>query len=306
MLEKIILASIVRNNEFDPNICLLVSSLRKFGGKLSEIPIWVFVPNSTNNIHEGLKIYLELLNVKFFVYNITSEESEFPLADLVLAASEAENLAIGKTNILVWLDANTLICNEPKEFLIENSIKLGYRPVHHTLIGSLYNEPLDSFWSLIYNKCQVDVNKIFPMKTHVDGRILRPYFNAGCLVVQPIAGLFKVWKEIFHQFYQDSDIEQFYHKKPVFKIFIHQVLLSCAILTFLEQNDLKELPFEYNFPLHLYAETNEEIQPKSFEKLVTARFEDINDPKWLEKIPLNTSLKYWLHNQLDIFKRMKK
>ena len=70
-------------------------------------------------------------------------------------------------------------------------------------------------------------------------KILGPYFNAGCLIVQLSTGLFKVWKEFPLQIYQDPIIKEIYNKKAIYRVFIYQVLLSCAILTFLEKNDLQ-------------------------------------------------------------------
>ena len=76
-------------------------------------------------------------------------------------------------------------CKSLGELLLSPDEALGYRPVDHTMIGSPFDEPLDPFWSLIYEHCSVPAERVFPMTASGDHRVLRPYFNAGMQVVDP-------------------------------------------------------------------------------------------------------------------------
>ncbi len=111
------------------------------------------------------------------------------------AAARAEADALGQTDVLAWLSPNTLVLGEPGDFLLGSGVTFGFRPVHHTLIGSRFDEPLDPFWSLIYELCGVPDGRVFPMETHVDGATIRPYFNSGVLVSRPGRGLMKAWRD---------------------------------------------------------------------------------------------------------------
>ncbi|MHA2358580.1 MAG: hypothetical protein ACXABK_07430, partial [Candidatus Heimdallarchaeaceae archaeon] len=181
--KKLIFAFV--SSSLSPEAFIHAESIRKFGGKLANSPIWILVPKKLEEIPIEKKDRLDNLNVEVISFEANQDILDFPLAVEPLAASTVERMAENKTEVLAFLGLNSIILNEPKLFILEEGINLRYRPVHHTLIGSIYEEELDSFWKIIYDKCQVPKDKIFPMKTHVDGNTIKPYFNAGCLIVRP-------------------------------------------------------------------------------------------------------------------------
>jgi len=253
-MEQVIFAWILESDGLDPRTPLLIKSIRKFAGIFSASPIWVLVPNSENELSDEQKDQLLSLDVQLIPFSVDPEVLKFPFAGYVLATATAESLALEKTEFLVWLNSDTLVINEPTCFLLDDDKNLGYRPVHHTLVGSIYGEPIDPFWELIYHKCSVSEGKIFPMKTHVDHNTLRPYFNAGCLIVRPPKGLFQSWWKSFKELYRDPSFERFYETNRLYTIFIHQAVLAGVILSSMdpqEPQELQELPFNYNYPLHL-------------------------------------------------------
>jgi len=288
-------------NGSEPEIPILVASIRKFAGKYSTNPIWILIPNSIDKLSEKLKTQLEAMEVEIIPFEANPKDLQFPFVMDALAAAKAERLAQEKGKILAWLDINTLIIKEPKHFLLEDEINLGYRPVHHTLIGSVYDEEVDSFWELIYEKCNVAKEKIFPMKTHVDGKILRPYVNSGFLIVRPERGLLQKWANCYLELYKDPEFDQFFTKDNLYTIFIHQAVLSAVIMSYLEKEEMKELPFSYNYPIHLYPESESEYQPENISDLRTARYylDKLQRPNWRKQIPIREPLKSWLINQLD-------
>jgi len=277
-------------------VLLFAASIRTFAGTLSDSPIWVLVPKSENEISEQTKKQLVSLEVKVTPFEIDPDVSKFPFAGNVLAAATAESLAKENTTFLAWMGLDTLIIDEPTLFLLGEDKTAGYRPVHHTLIGSIYEEPPDPFWELIYQKCHVTEDKIFPMKTHVDHNTLRPYFNAGHLIVRPEKGLFQTWWDYFKKLYHDPCFEEYYEKNELYTIFIHQAVLTGVILSTTERQELQELPFTYNYPLHLYYESPRDMRPQNVNDLVTVRYEE---PKVFEKIPFCDPLKSWLTDQVN-------
>jgi flavin reductase (DIM6/NTAB) family NADH-FMN oxidoreductase RutF len=281
----------------DPKDLILAASIREFGESLSNYPIWVLVPKSKENINNEMKNSFLSLNVDLIPIS-TKDEPKFPFITYVLAAANAESLAKEKTKLLAWLGSNTIIFNEPKHFLLDNDKLLGYRPVHHTNIGSFYDEPLDPFWELVYQKCNISGEQIFPMKTHVDHNKLRPYFNAGCLIIRPEKELFQSWWNSYNVLYNKPYFKEYYDKNYLYAIFIHQAVLSGIILSNLERNELYELPFEYNYPLNLYYNCPFVYQVKDVNNLITVRYEDLGE---LEKIPIQDPLKSWLTNQINKF-----
>ncbi|MFX0022490.1 MAG: flavin reductase family protein [Candidatus Hermodarchaeota archaeon] len=281
----------------DPKDLILAASIREFGRSLSDYPIWVLVPKSKENSNSEIKDLFLSLNVELIPFSI-EDEPKFPFITYMLAAANAESLAKEKTKLLAWLGSNTIIFNEPKHFLLDNDKKLGYRPVHHTNIGSFYDEPIDPFWELVYQKCSVLKDQIFPMKTHVDHNKLRPYFNAGCLIIRPEKGLLQSWWSSYKELYNEPCFKEYYDKNYLYAIFIHQAILSGVILSIFERNELYELPFDYNYPLNLYYNCPFIYRAKDVNNLITVRYEDLEE---LKKIPIQDPLKSWLINQINKF-----
>ena len=296
--KKLVFASVIypgRTSEL--NALLFAESIREFAGDLSQAPIWCYVPESDKQISTTVKERLLALDVLLLPF---MESQRFPFMGHAQAASLAESRADGQADILVWSATNTVFLQEPSEFLLQEGISLGYRPVHHVLIGSRYNEPLDSFWKKIYEQCNVPEDRIFPMKTHVEETEVRPYFNAGCLSTRPERGLFRRYYESFLATYQKSEFQEFYKEDERYAIFIHQAVLSGIVLSEIENRKMVQLPRSYNYPLHLYNDDTTKDRPPSIEKVVTFRHEGFHtDPDWEKKMPAGNQLKNWIKTILE-------
>ncbi|MFW9934976.1 MAG: hypothetical protein ACFFDU_05660 [Candidatus Thorarchaeota archaeon] len=283
----------------ETNTRLLVESIRAFAGTLANTPIWVFTPESSNNLSKPTQERFEDLEVKVKTFVMDESKLPFFFADTIQAIAFAESMAERNTALLAWLDSNTMVLNEPKEFLLPDTKSLGYRPVHHTLIGSRYDTPLDPFWTQIYQSCQVPQDRIFPMITHVDATEIRPYFNAGILITRPTNRLFRIWHDTFIELIGKTECQQFYHQDKRYEIFVHQAALSGVILSSFPTEELQELSSTYNYPLHLFAEDMSNNRPSTLEELVTVRHEGFyQDPDWINKIPAQKSLKKWITDKL--------
>ena len=133
------------------------------------------------------------------------------------------------------------------------------------------------------------------MMTHIDNEEIRPYFNAGILVARPENNLFQKYHEIFFKVYQEPAFKEFYQKDDRYAVFVHQAILSGAILSTVPTEELEEFPNTYNYPLHLFGEDVTENRPAGMENLVTFRHEGFhNNSDWYEKMPANDSLKNWI------------
>jgi flavin reductase (DIM6/NTAB) family NADH-FMN oxidoreductase RutF len=281
----------------NPKDLMLGASIREFAGSLSDNPIWVLIPKEKNQIPIEMKNIFLSLNVNLIPFSIENEP-DFPFIDHVLAAATAESLAKDNTALLAWLGSKTIIFNEPNQFLLDKEITLGYRPVHHTNVGSFYDEPIDPFWKLVYEKCSVSGDKIFPMKTHVDHNKLRPYFNAGCLVVRPERSLMQSWWTEYKKLHDHHSFKEFYEKNYLYSIFIHQAILSGVILSTFERKELRELPFTYNYPLNLYYQCPIAYRAENINELITVRYED---PQDFKNAPIQDPYKGWFLDHMDSY-----
>jgi len=194
------------------------------------------------------------------------------------------------------MDRDTIVLQEPTEFLISAGQGLGYRPVHHKLIGSAWDQPTDSFWELIYEVCDVPGENLFAMMTHAGERI-RPYFNAGIYIIRPENGLLAQWRDMFLKWYRQPQFKTYYEKNHLYAIFIHQAIFTGVLLQNLKTGEMTELSPKINYPLHLQEDVPVDQRPKTIDKLVTVRYEKIFDkPDW-RQLPITESLKSWLISQ---------
>ncbi|MFX1483776.1 MAG: hypothetical protein ACFFCP_11390 [Promethearchaeota archaeon] len=284
--------------EAEYNTLLFVESIREFAGDFANVPIWCYFPGSDSQISSKLKERLLALDVQLLPFHIVDT---FPFLANAQAASMAEKRARGEFDILAWLASNTVFLQEPSEYRLKDGKMLGYRPVHHALIGSRYNEPLDEFWTKIYEYCQVPKERIFPMNPHIEETQIRPYFNSGSLVSRPEKGLFGNWFESFLEQYQLPEFREYYKRDGRYAIFIHQSILSGIILSKFTHEEIIEFPPSYNYPVHLFAEDNTKYRPQRIDQLVTFRHEGFHmDPDWEDRLPAGPELTHWLKEKLSL------
>ncbi|MFX1562400.1 MAG: hypothetical protein ACFFDP_03750, partial [Promethearchaeota archaeon] len=129
MVEKLVFVSIVhRHKNSETNVLLLIESIRRFGGSLAHTPIWVFTPDKPEKLSPKLTSRLNELNVTLIPYKTELAVRKFFFAPEIKALALAETRAIEQTDLLAWLDSNTLVLKEPSNCLLPDEQSLGYRP----------------------------------------------------------------------------------------------------------------------------------------------------------------------------------
>jgi len=187
--QSLIFGAFAEGEEQLKHTLILVESIRTFAGIYKNSPVWIYVPEESLQGMGDMAGKFRSLDAEVRGSQAPRTALQFPYSRKVFAAAEAEAAAEGKADILVWMDDDTVFLNEPDEFDLKRGVAFGYRPVMHQLIGSLYSEPLDEFWTRVYQKLSVPETAIFPMTTPADSKTIRPYFNAGLLVVRPEKGI---------------------------------------------------------------------------------------------------------------------
>ena len=297
---EMVFASIVfSDRSSETNALLLAESIHAFAGSLSHAPVWFYVPQNGKQPSTVATNKLSALNVTLIPFDVDEEILRFPFTGHSIAAAQAESMALGQANFIAWLNPNTIVLQEPRDFLLHDGKILGFKPVHHTLLGSRYNEPLDSFWTLVYSYCRVPEDRVVPMMTQVEGEKIRPYINSGLLVTRPERNLLGAWSDAFLEAYQKPAFREFYQQDERYAIFIHQAVLSGVILSMITTEEMQELPRAYNYPLHLHAKDITGTRPSGLENLVTVRHEGFyKDPNWRKKMPAGESIKQWIAERL--------
>jgi hypothetical protein len=232
-------------------------------------------------------------------FGLDRRSAEFPFAPKVFGAAAAESIAQGQIDALVWLDSDSLVLREPSDCRLPECVDLGFRPVDHTLIGSRIDSEVDGFWSLIYSKTGVDPDRLFTMTTTVDRVAIRPYFNAGLVVVRPELGLLRAWRARLADLIADHAFEEFYEASILYRFFLHQAALAGTVLASVDAARMRELPLRYAYPLHMHRSYPPQDQLAALNDAITCRYDVFfEDGGWREVIPIRGPLHSWLGREL--------
>jgi hypothetical protein len=300
-MEKIIFAFRSMSVRSERESLILANSIRTFGGVLSGSQIWVMVPEGQEELSEAAKQTFSDLNVTIKSFPVEEHVLKFPFAGKVAAAAQAEKLAEGEAAVLVWMDADSFVIQEPDPLVLETGKVLGCRPVDHVLIGPKWSEPLDPFWQRIYAACEIDESSAFPMRTSVDEVDIRPYINAGMLVVRPERKILRTWWDTFHKIYLKPEFDHFYQQNQLYKIFVHQAVLAGVVMKLVKREEIFELPWRVNYPFHMHDKYPAARKPAAMNDLVSCRFDTFfEDQSWMEKLAVEEPLRSWLLDQIRI------
>jgi hypothetical protein len=137
------------------------------------------------------------------------------------------------------------------------------------------------------------------MMTSVDQNVIRPYINAGMLVVRPETRLLQTWRENFQRLFCASRYEDFFRQNDLIKIFFHQAVLAGTVISSMEKQELQELPHLINYPLHMHSHYPAGIKPAYLNEMITCRYDVFfNDQNWIENVLIKEPLKSWLDDQV--------
>jgi hypothetical protein len=234
-------------------------------------------------------------------HDTPAEVLSFPYAHKVFAAAAAEAEADGHTTILIWMDEDTVILHEPNEFALAAGVSLGYRPVMHNIIGSLYHEPPDGFWAYLYERMSIPKDALFPMVTPADRQTIRAYFNAGLLVVRPERDILRAWADGFRMLCRDPHLVAWTEKDHTKRIFLHQMALVGAVLKRLRREEMTELSARYNYPLFFKEMFGAREKFDSLADVVTLRYDVYFQnpaPDWHTKVKGPADRIAWLRERL--------
>ncbi|MBL7199223.1 MAG: hypothetical protein ISS56_03650 [Anaerolineae bacterium] len=273
---------------------LLIESLRAFGGPLSRSPVWVFHLGepSPDPFPGGEGVRLVPLDIE--------GGSHFWFAPKVHACAQAEGMAGSDFRSLVWLASDCLILNPPLLFDLawpgDASFGAAFRTVHHANIGSRAQDPLDEFWSAVYGAVGLD-EAPFAIESFVDRQQIRPYWNTHCFSIDPARGLLGAWRERFVAMVTDRAFQAGPCRDEHHRVFLHQAVLSALVSKELDRDQVRMLPPEYSYPLHMHAQVPPARRARALNDLVCAVHE-YSLP--VEDIGVREPLRTWLSDRLSV------
>ncbi len=281
-LPPVVFATYAADQEQLQHAFRLSESIRTFAGRFKDAPVWAYMPPELFNARPDLVERLRLLGVECRTSTAPHESLRFHYTGKVFASGDAEASACGSADLLVWMDSDTFVLDEPKEFAIPDTVSFAYRPVMHNRSGSAWGQSPDLFWSRIYEKLAISDMDLFRMKTPADEIEIRTYFNAGLVIVRPERGILRQWVEDFMLLYSDSTLAEMCDADIEKRIFIHQTALVGAVKS-VPREEMMELSDRYNYPIFFHRQFHAVHEFDSIENIVTLRYDVYfrdPDPDW--------------------------
>jgi len=267
---KLILATYADSADKLHNACRFARSLRAFGGRLADAPVLLFVPQELKVCDEQILGRLQSLNVSLKTSSTPEQAQWLYYAGKVFAAGEAETMVEGDADILVWLDEDTVLLNEPCDFELGPDFDFAYVPVMHNRSGSLMAQPPDAFWSRIYEVLSITDDMLFPMLTPADKETIRAYFHVGLMVVRPRKGILRKWVKDFEILYSDEVLVEMCKGDVNKRIFLHQTALM-GVTSIISRDNMLRLPSTYNYPIFFEKQYGGVVSFNSIDDVITIR-----------------------------------
>ncbi len=284
-----IFITMVRSEEERARLTLLVRSIRRWGGILSDIPMIIF---NVNPVQVSCK-ELEDHHTECIMLDIPKNLRSYYYGDKVFACARAEEL-FPDQETLIWIDPGCLVVNPPVEYMLNDEYNCAVRPVHIKNVGLLEDESLDVFWKKIYEVVGLEDTKRM-VETFIGKQQIRAYYNTHAFSVNPAAELLGRWLRNFEQLVQDKSYQGIACEDEWHKIFLHQAVLSALIAGRCKEDRVKLLPPEYNYPYNLQNKVPEERRASALNNLVTIAYEKRSlNPDRIEDIDIHDPLRRWL------------
>ncbi len=241
---------------------LLIASLREFGGRFRDVPIFSYQPRKKFKISSDTISFFEKNNVEYIDIELNQKFPKYPLANKPLACAHREMHTDADT--LVFLDTDVFFLNEPSEFIKFESADVILRPVDGKNIGTQNSGDKNAiYWNNLYKLLNVKSHK--NIRTTVTNEDIWEYYNSGHIVTLTKNNLFNTWRKNFEKV-MDAGI------RPDHGLFfVEQSVLSATVSQM--ELGVKHFSKEYNYPLHRDNKIrNKKYVVSNFDSLVSIHY----------------------------------
>jgi hypothetical protein len=298
--ESVVIGIFAETRDEVQPVFTMAASLRQFGGKLKDIPVRLYVADYGDIDTSAIADQAKQLGIEIRTSTAPEAARWLFFSGKVYASAQAEREAEDNADVLVWMDIDTIVLQEPSAFLLEPGISFAYRPVMHNRSGTLYGQPPGPFWNRIYDDLKIDRSKLYEMTSPADQQKINAYYNAGLLVLRPEKHILRNWVTDFETLYTDSVLVNMCKENIENRIFLHQTALV-GLLNNLDRSEMVELSDQYNYPLFFEQMFGAAREFGSIENVATLRYESYfrdPDPEWDKKLKGPRDRVAWLLEHL--------
>ncbi|MBO3699052.1 hypothetical protein [Roseivirga sp. E12] len=268
---------------------LLVKSIRKFGGKLKDAPIYSIQPRNPELLSSKTITVFEECNVQHEYILLNEKYSDYGFANKVMACDYyARHLS---EDFLLFLDSDQIVLNDLDDLSNESQMDVCMRVVNLKGIGTDGNDQNASYWRALYEL--LEVKKRTYTTTGIGRQRIFSYFNAGLIFARRTSELFQQWKTNFEQL-MASDLRP---KEGLF--FVEQSALSATISSM--ELIVNELPITYNYSPQTHFHLAKSNTQLALDQIHTFHYHRLFKPP--ERLNLQKDFKTFQGPKLDWLKR---
>jgi hypothetical protein len=193
----------------DPSICFvacvesgpleaqtvrMAESLRAFGGAMADSEILAITPRFGPPLARATRKRFEELGVRHERLASHPKYAWYHYLNTPIALAAAEKLT--QADIICWADSDLLFMGEPRELLLGDDLDFIAGSIDDGVIGTTGpDSPFDADWRKLCELLDIDFESLPWVTTHMDGKRIRLYFQAGVFAYRRELG--------FSQYYLD-------------------------------------------------------------------------------------------------------
>ncbi len=219
---------------------LLVYSLRKFGGRFKNIPIYSYQPRREFPISQDTINWFERYEVNYVDVPLNKQFQHYPLANKPLACAYHEKNS--RADYLLFMDSDIFFLQEPTAYADFADMEVLIRPVALRNIGAgSKEEPNALYWQKLYEQLGVQAER--KITSVIDQHQIWEYYNSGQIASRRTSQLFSNWLDNFTRM-MASGI------RPDHGIFFLEQSVLSATISQLELS-VKQVDQYYNIPARI-------------------------------------------------------
>ena len=291
----------VLNPDQEKKAEVLINSLRRFGGDYGLVPVYVVLGNPqtlpcTRLQQDGVQL-------------VPTDADEigrrYPLAIKAYAAAQIERLVADRVDTLAWFDPETMVAGPLKALDLGQRYDVAVKPVFKlNNVGLAADAQPDAFWKPIYQATGLDQAKVPIVKTILEGKPIKAYFNCEIFSVRPQLGIFREWAARLEPFLKDQDYQRTACPDFLHRLFLHQAVLSAVLVSKTQASRRSELPNSCGYPLNLHQDLPQGRKASVLNRLSGIILETLWDdqPGWLKLLEIREPLMSWLRQAFTDYK----
>ena len=269
---------------------LSIASVRRYGGFLSQYDIYCIQPRREFPVSEYAKNQIRHFGGTFIEMPLNVTHRYYSFANKPLALDYI--IDHYTYDQYIFLDGDTVVMNEPHEFLNYDSAFL-LSPVYKKGIGIQdFGDANGAYWSRLFERVGAKTENLPKVKTIIEGVDIIAYWNAGIIVVNAKSEIVKAWKQLTL-----SLLEERIH--PESGIFCAEQSALAAVLI-ASDCSIRNLPVSHNFPL-----TNEMLASEMCTSLgEVCVIHHLRRLELIERLPqalVTNEKKVWLKEKMSAF-----